>query len=372
MSEQQWVFIEPQDVWMFRDSRPFTAQQNFVARSHFPPHPGTMQGVIRSFYLERQGVNWGKYAQWDDDYAALYEAVGGPAYPKKDKSASMGALRISGPFVARRNSDNSVERLYPAPADLSYKPEEDGTPATYAIRRPADNADFATTPPFDGWRPLVSDTNVEGLKEAGGWLTQAQFKVYAEGDPANITGDRVSSLYDVEERVGLGVNKRRRTAESGLLYHARFVRVHDGVGLLVGVNMNVFDNSGLLNIGGESRSGHYAQVEFTPKPNAKSGRVKLVLLTPAYFTGGWQPADANWSPWVGGGRLVSFAAPRPLEISGWDMARRQAKPLRRYLTAGSVFYFEDAELTGTAFTETPPEEPDFGAMGYGAYAALAW
>ncbi|MBL8152360.1 MAG: CRISPR-associated protein Cmr3, partial [Blastocatellia bacterium] len=38
------LFIEPSDVWLFRDARPFAAGEQSRATSLFPPTPRTIQG----------------------------------------------------------------------------------------------------------------------------------------------------------------------------------------------------------------------------------------------------------------------------------------------------------------------------------------
>ncbi|HRF96638.1 MAG TPA: type III-B CRISPR module-associated Cmr3 family protein, partial [Aggregatilineales bacterium] len=118
----QWVFIEAQDVWMFRDSKPFTAQQSFNARSQFPPNPQTMQGVIRSYYLESQGVDWTAYAQGTEK-ASLYKAVGSAGTKNGNYAPSMGDLQIQGPFIAKKDDAGNVELFVHAPFDLVYHAE---------------------------------------------------------------------------------------------------------------------------------------------------------------------------------------------------------------------------------------------------------
>jgi CRISPR-associated protein Cmr3 len=132
---------------------------------------------------------------------------------------------------------------------------------------------------------------------------------------------------------------------------------------------------GVIGIGGEARSGTYEVLKSYSLRNStpKEGRIKIVLLTPAWFSGGWQPVGGDWSPWVGtDAKLVSMALGRPLALSGWNLAKREPKPLRHFVPAGSVFFFENAHLTDKPFTESPAGEPDYGAMGYGTFAAGNW
>ncbi len=351
----QWVFIQALDVWMFRDSKPFSAGQNFYARSLFPPQPGTMQGVLRSHYLERMGVDLNAYARGQ----VTNLPIGTPS--------SLGALRITGPFVARRENGR-LTRCLPLPLDVMGG----------ELLSPAAGFDYATNAPFAGWHPLVPEGQAGLKKEIGeeSWLDEAAFAAYLKGDMRRVQPTPAERLYQREERTGLGLDHRRRAHAQGLFYRAEFVRPREGVGLLVGLSVDVFaEAAGMLSIGGEGRAGVYEVLQgYAPPPQATAaGRVKIVLLTPAWFSGGWQPAGGDWSPWLGAGaRLVSLALGKPLALSGWDLARRRPKPLRHFVPAGSVFFFEDAQLTGSSFTESPAGEPDYGAMGYGAYAAGSW
>lgn len=363
-----WTWVEPLDVWMFRDNKPFSAGQNFVARSIFPPTPQTMQGVVRTAYLEHRGVNWAAYNAGKAD-PKLYDAVG--------NARSLGALRVSGPFLARRTGDRTVERLYPAPLDLLIHRDADPAKVNYQIMAPQPLT-FATTCPFDGWQPVMLPPDVTGFSDiSDGWLTETQFQAYLNDDAAKIAGEPLKSgdLYVTEERPGVGLDYRRRAADEAnkLLYHAQFIRPCAGVGLLVGTSIDAFHGVERVRIGGEGRGGRVHSVDYTPPTPPTSGLIKLVLLTPAYFDGGWGPKDGDWSPWVGDqARLIAFAIGKPQALSGWDLANNQPKPLRHFIPAGSVYYFADAERTDQPFTQTPPNEPDFGAMGFGNFAVGSW
>lgn len=362
----QWVFIRPRDVWMFRDSKPFAAGQNFVARSMFPPTPQTMQGVLRTHYLEANAVDFHAYARRQVDQRIL-ETVGGPA--THGVPADIGELKIKGPFVAKR-TDGKIERWYPAPLDLLWNKQN----GTYALLRPADTEpNFYTEPPFSDWRPLFGGGT--GFKETDRWMTQQQFDAYLRGDTAGLgTLAEETSLFQFEERPGLSIDPQRRTNAKSLYYRAKFVRPQDGVGLLVHVSPDLFsDAAGPIAIGGESRFGNYSVVSAVDNNVvAQAGRLRVILLTPAYFAEGVFPRDHDWSPWVGSGRLVSYVVGKPQYISGWDVARNEAKPLRHYVPAGSVFFFEDASWQGKPFTERLDGDVDFAAIGYGNAAVGTW
>jgi CRISPR-associated protein Cmr3 len=228
---------------------------------------------------------------------------------------------------------------------------------------------------FPGWRPLVPPDD-EKWDEAEGWLTEDAFLAYLAGD---ITSQYAlipnRQVYEMEERPGIALETGKRTARNSHFYHAQFVRPREHVGLLVGSTVKIFqEKQGTVMIGGESRFGDFDSTVNAPADlrNHKTGNLRVVLLTPAYFTGGWEPSNHDWSQWVGSGRLVSAALGKPQPISGWDVAHNRPKPLRHYIPAGSVFFFENATWAGESFTQTPDNEPDFGAMGYGQVALGTW
>lgn len=363
---ERWIFIEPNDVLMFRDSRPFAAGVNFTARSMFPPHPRTMQGVIRSHILEAQGADLYAYDSGRGD-PVLVQALGQPD--------SWGTLKLSGPFVAKMTDKNTTERYFRAPFDLL---QSRTTPATVTMLHVDGSAAFQTNAPFEGWRPLLPGDTVAG-GEADGWLGESAFSSYLDGTPPTALVDN-EELYMIEPRVGLGLDRQRRRHEEGLFYHAEFVRPQRGVGLLVGVegDNDLLPDNGAICIGGEGRAAHYktlARYAPTRLQAATTGQIRVVLLTPAYFSGGWQPEDGNWSPWVGaGGRLVSLAIGKPQIISGWNLAAANGKgaprPIRHFVPAGSVFCFENATWQGRPFSED--DDAALGAMGFGAAALGVW
>ncbi len=369
-----WYFIEPHDVWMFRDNKPFTAQQSFVARSMFPPTPQTMQGAIRTHVIERASVGWSAYARGESP--DLRQLVGTP--PTADGPGELGSLRLRGPFVARRENGR-IRRLTQMPMDVFRRKED----LSQLVRLMPHPLDFETESPLAGWQPLrlSPDAIPEEYEEARGWLDDAALVEYMRGATPS-SAVKPGDLYHYDERIGLGLVHERRVAAEALLYHAEFVRLCDGVGLLAGVSDGLLDERGILNLGGEARAAYYETVDYAPPTVEAQDRLTLVLLTPAYFSGGWQPANGDWTPWVGAtGRLVSAVIGKPLLISGWDVARNRAKTLYHYVPAGSVYRFENAVWQGQdiRFTETPQnletggaDALDHCAIGFGDVALGHW
>ncbi|MDW8172386.1 MAG: type III-B CRISPR module-associated protein Cmr3 [Anaerolineae bacterium] len=349
MSQSQWIFIRPNDVWLFRDNKPFSAQQNFVARGQFPPNPQVMTGAVRTH--------------------AYYQNPQHPIVKQKD----MDELALQGPYVARMDAAGQLERFFPAPLDLLYDADNE----VFSTLQATGSADFASNAPLESWKPLQipkEDERDFDLKEAEGWLSETQFSAYLAGNLERGKLTPSSELFISEERVGIGLDKSRKANIESLFYHAEFTRPYDGVGLLIEVRYKeaLFDESGSMKLGGESRVGHYQQVSASESLiKAQSGNLKVILLTAAYFSGGWQPSSGDWSQLVGKGKLVSAALGKPQAISGWDMLAGKPKPLRHFVPAGSVFYFEDAEWQGKAFSENVGDAL-YAQMGFGAVAVTSW
>jgi CRISPR-associated protein Cmr3 len=380
LMSRKWIFIEPQDVWMFRTSKPFTAGQSFVARSTFPPNPQTMQGIIRTHVIEQSGIDWRDFGTRRDE--SLLDKIGAPATRNGQKATLGNNFAIRGPFVAKdirtdkerqENKPIRVKMLVPNPQDVMKRKDND----QLALLTPRP-ADFETDLPFAGWQPLTL-ADVEGEYEvADGWLDQENLRLYLQGEvPKQLIRQAEVFLYD--ERVGLAIDYGRRASREHHLYHAEFVRPCNGVGLLVEVDADLLPDAGYINVGGESRSAYYETVDFQPPAFSDKNNLKIVVLTPAYFSDGWQPKNEDWSPWVGpNARLVSIALGRPMLISGWDTARRQPKPLHHYIPVGSVFYFENAQVPSQPFTETIPDkdfeggEIDAGRLGFGDFTVGTW
>src|SRR5688572_9522945 len=88
-----WLCVEPMDVLMFRDGKPFTGGDAHYATSVFPPLPTTMQGALRGRILADHGRGLPAVDRLlQDDY---------------------GAMRLAGPFPYTRHDG----LLLPAPHD---------------------------------------------------------------------------------------------------------------------------------------------------------------------------------------------------------------------------------------------------------------
>jgi CRISPR-associated protein Cmr3 len=320
------LFLEPTDVWLFRDGRPFDARSDHRAESLFPPFPTVIQGVLRSHHLVVQGIDL-------TDPAAIAAAVG--------TAEDFRALRMRGPFLAQRQGAHLI-RYFPAPADAHTVKEGDEPsvrikPATLALDCPPS---VRTSAPTRGLLGL-NDEPVKGQSDL--WLTEEALHRYLAGQ--TVAATPAATLFTQESRFGIGLEPSRRTTAEGLLYEVAYVRLQPTVGLLVEVTgLDGWPSHGVLRIGGEGRAAVFekvAEVPWPAPPDPLPSRFKVYLATPAYFTGGWQPDKGDWNRFFTGPvRLLAAAVGRYISLGGYDLARGEHKPARRYVPAGSVYYFE--------------------------------
>jgi CRISPR-associated protein Cmr3 len=321
------LFIEPVDVWLFRDGRPFNAGTDHRARSIFPPYPSVMQGVIRSHHLVEREINL-------SDSQAIEEAVG-TATDYRD-------LLLRGPFVARKEN-GEVVRYFPAPLDAVLQDDDKLHPLTPAKRTPEGIKTSALTP------YLLWDKGKPRKPNGPMWLSEESLEQCLGGQPVEPILE--CALFQREDRLGIGLDDATRTttessAGGGLLYEAEFVRVQEDVGLEVEIEglpgLDKWSKRGVLRMGGEGHGGRY-EVSNSPDrpsiPDPLPTRFKVYFATPTFFDAGWRPE--TWERFFEGEvKLMAAAVGRYQSIGGFDMAAGVQKAARRYVPAGSVYYFE--------------------------------
>jgi CRISPR-associated protein Cmr3 len=151
-----------------------------------------------------------------------------------------------------------------------------------------------------------------------------------------------------------------------------YIRPENKVGLLVEMEGYSWPQSGLLRLGGESRAASYTEVNanlaITTKPilNLPS-RFKVYFATPTWFSDGWKPKD--WKVFFDGEVILRAAAlTRYQSIGGFDFSKKRHKPSRRFVPAGSVYYFECTGSAGIRSDLLQNALTEWGAeIGFGQY-----
>lgn len=352
--------LEPVDVWLFRDGKSFDALSDHRARSLFPPYPTVIQGAIRSHHLVVKGIDL-------RDPKAIKKAVG--------TAEDFGSLRMRGPFIAKKENDTII-RYFPVPADAVFDKAKGG----YRLLRPLPSreAPYVLTNAPDEiprllWRPEGCVPSKEGASD---WLTERDLLHLLSGKP--VTGIQSEDLFLRESRFGIGRDDVTHTTREGALYEVEFIRLRPGVGLWVQVKgYDDWPQSGTMRIGGEGRGAHFTQVspplDWPQPPDPLPRQFKVYFASPTYFEDGWKP-KGGWEQFFEGEVTLQAAAIKGYESIGrFDIARGRQKPGRRYVPAGSVYYFTHngsarlkPNLLNNAMTELWPE------IGFGQVIISEW
>lgn len=354
----KWLWITADDVWLFRDGRPFSAAVDHTARSIFPPTPITMQGAIRAT-LFGQGYQVGGYGLND-----------------------LGGFQMVGPFVAR-HTQTGYERLLPLPADVVA--DENGflhvlkpMPQSEAISGWSGQSMYEKEHPRLSLLWPDSQFKVDTKSTSGRWISENVLSSWEDGLQLDSSSISTSALYQSEYRVGIGMDYGLGRAKDERLYRIEFIRPAFNIGLLVGILPEMpLPKKGKLSLGGEHRTATYEVLEdYQPSTKSIKGqRLKVTFLTPAYL----HITETNWSQFIDA-LLVGAALHSPISIGGWNAEERLPLPMYQFMSPGSVLYFEadrDIKIKTDRWTEAPSPTPQanelpFADIGFGQILVSTW
>lgn len=322
-------FLSPVDVWMFRDGKPFDVGLGQRAFSTFPPSSLVVQGAIRSYQLALKGVNL-------HDRRAI-EAVVGTTENYLD-------FRMRGPYLAKKDGEHA-HLYFSLPLDAKSVKEKRN------IIEPASLPEAGKTPMKccqpDYWLIGLQD---EMVKSSGGaFIDELNLEKYLKREQATVTLEK--NLFDRELRTGIGMDAQTRVTKKSALYEIEFIRPKPEIGLLIDIQgYDDFPQKGYLKLGGDGRGCYFEQVKnnFMEAQNSQieiTGRFKICFISPAWFENGWAPA--SWQKFFNGKvTLKSAAVGKYISVGGFDYAKNWHKPTKRFVPAGSVYYFEaDGDVT---------------------------
>lgn len=416
-----WFEIRPRDVWLFRDGKPFTAGEDNIARSIFPPTPLTVQGALRQKISEANGLSFWEYRFDEKKNKDVNHYIG--SYKAQENGLDTGAFRMRGPFVGLSTDDGTMP-LFPCPADLlryTEKSKCDPEPDHFWITQPNNSGTISNLP--EGYQLPEPKRDYEN--NPGYWITGTAFQQYLHGivpekehyldkddktqspKPTSVEAAlkqnkhimHGSLVYKNENRFGVSTDSATSYRVEGQLYQAQFVRLTKNISLFVDVagEHKDADVAGQMTMGGEQRQASNVEImntqdldfmntpnqqvlKFWKNPNDSAANgFKIIFLTPAYFKNGWLPSNDDWSHWFGEGvKLISAALYKPQRLGGWNSAKGKngtPRSMHNYVAPGSVYYFKTSEtITNppTAITESPENINDAAHVGFGQVAYATW
>jgi CRISPR-associated protein Cmr3 len=214
------------------------------------------------------------------------------------------------------------------------------------------------------------------------WWSSDDFSAWLAGRSVAVR-DRNDELATVRRvQVHVGIRPDELTADEGVLFSHDVIETLDrhaewAIGAEVVLPDGAFGS--IATLGSDAR---LARVESLPatlfeppvqvieafRPSSQGLRV--VAVTPLCFKKGWLPDGLEAHSSAYSGRLsgidhevVLRAAfvPRPIHVSGWDMASGKPKPTARMVAPGAVYFFE--RVDGKPFGEADARSLWLGALG---------
>jgi CRISPR-associated protein Cmr3 len=332
------IDIRAFDTLFFRDGKPFSQGEEVWANGLFPPPPSVLYGALRTAYFSR---NLGELPNAGED--------------GKDPTE---VLSIQSMFL---QLDGTA--YVPCPYDVVAKKgteKLEGKKKEVELLQLHDFSNVASSLPTQ--YALVPPTGVAPSLSLGGrnYIPVQAFEAYlAQGTkPQGIreTKDFVAK----EPKIGLTRSAQTGSAEEGKLYRVELFRPKPGVGILLDWQVPAeaafsLPDKGFFNVGGEAKSVwyQYAQTEVTiaaptwavDETESDELIFKLVFCTPTFFEQGWLPKGFDPITRRGNWRglkveIVAAALDRPIHLGGFDMKKNKPKPMRRAVSAGSVYYLK--------------------------------
>ena len=337
------LFIEPNDILMFRDGKPFSGGDDHFAQGTFPPSPSTVYGALRSHILS---TAWPEY----DKFAAGDESVPEQVKNEIGTPASIGALTIRQFAIAKKEGDG-IEQYFPMPKDIAKEKGKDN--GNLYMLKPENILQSKIMTDFPSDLQHLWYPSEKALESVAGFLSQTAMSEYLSGKtPDKWTENK--KLYETEERTGIRKNGTKRSVETGGLYSVEYFRLNDNVGFTVEVEGTQLlpPESGMLRLGGDNRTAFYTRaiwndipVETIRKKISETGRFKIVLTTPAIFTNGWLPCGIDNKTMEGSlngidVKLITACIGKPIGIGGFDLVKGRPKDMKKAVPAGSVYYLE--------------------------------
>ncbi|HHO47334.1 MAG TPA: hypothetical protein ENN06_02580 [Desulfobacteraceae bacterium] len=350
--------IRALDPLVFRDGRPFGDSGNVSGGMLRWPLPVTIAGMFRT----QAGI--GRAPDW---------FTGHDANRRKTNIEAILRVRITGMLpVWRGRGDESWRFLASRPADALVTGGNDTPEALMIHRYKFDKTGDGTTGtdlPWANWlypQAATMEKPVSGQPDF--WHWQYLERWLRDESIGQITGSTLGvPLPKPEIRVHTAIDPTTGTVASGKLFESPGVRFETEAGagvpqgeLGIAVRIDGLDNldnlAGPCRLGGERRTAivePFAQ-DWPACPNTfeKQSYLRLLLVTPGNF-GGWAPSwlhpttDAGETAWcdipgLAGARvrLCSAFVPRWQPVSGWDMATRAPKAMRKLVPAGAVYVIE--------------------------------
>jgi CRISPR-associated protein Cmr3 len=317
----QTIKMQALDTLFFRDGKPFAkGEENYIEGINFPPLPSVIYGAIRT------GIIAESIAQQN-----IIDLI------KITESMTINMLAV------KLNSDIS----FPLPKDLAIpKRMNDG-------KENKDNSAIKLLPTSS---PEFSNTKLDSIlmfaygvkmKDELMFISKTDLEDYLNGEFGFIRGKSMKNFSATEHKTGIGRNQDTHIADEGNLYRVDMIRpkIFDKKGneksveIVVSINNAKIHDTALIQLGGEKKIAKLGFIENIEIESPKDlvNEFKIYLATPAIFEHGWYPGNfiAKFNL-----ELINAALDKPINVGGWDLDKKQPKPMMQAVPAGAVYYLK--------------------------------
>ena len=344
-------FLEGLAPLVFRSGKPFGS--NGADGNNFPL-PSSAAGLVRTLWADQQGLNFGD-----------------PGVPEQLRE-----LSSAGPLLARRSLDGKqTTLLVPRPADAVCMDTDTGKRVLRLA--PASLPEHSGCDLPDKLQPVCMLEAVDGKPddESPQFWPLATLLAWCAGEEPAFDALKRSGLAKLpsETRTHVALDDHTLAADSGRLFQTIGLDLgpqrkcdpddekplnegwgNDELGFVIRTGQSL--DPTLATFGGERRLSRLHPINaLWPSPPVslandvqKAGGLRITLLTPAIFSGGYLPGwlDADTltgtPPGCEGLHLTLRAAAieRWVPVSGWDLQQHKPKATRKAVAAGATYWFD--------------------------------
>src|SRR5690606_31180492 len=209
MKTLEYRYIEPLDVLFLRGNKLFGDPGSY-GESMMPPWPSVAAGAIRSRMLVDRQIDIDAFASGQ---ASGDAELGTPGRP--------GTFTLAGFYVARKRTDGAVQIVLPLPADLVV--QADDANALLVRRSQPQKVGVDTSFPLS-LLPVLEQGERRDKPETGFWLDQNGWAAYLNGEvPEPTQLIHTSDLWQIDTRVGVGLDASTRSVSKGKLFSAQAI-----------------------------------------------------------------------------------------------------------------------------------------------------
>lgn len=330
VSNMSGIILKAYDICSFRSSKPFSRGTEHFAESIFPPNPSTVYSALRTAIINEKNIGIDDFYENNFDNNILKE-IG-----DRDKE---GDLHIRGVSLYNKGP------YLPIPSDVLSN-----SGVCKVIKLYSSDMVFSHSP--FRYVPFIDDTS---YKKVNGQFSVHDLNNYLCGNSNFSSVTEESDIISKDYRVGIGIDKFSSTVSEGLLYIAQAIEFNEGWCIYIIIEKaDYLESKGLLRLGGGSRpfayeineKDYFSCIDKEKIMNIinRTRKFKVIFLSPAIMSSGWKSRDIDEENYMDINgikiKLISALIGRPHKIGGFDMVKKQPKPMYNLIPAGSIYYFQ--------------------------------